>query len=211
MFEKQIVIDGKQHLVGRLAAVIAKELLNGQRIVLVRAEELVKSGPLYKNKMKYVEWLTLKSNTNPRHGGPYHFKSPARLFWRVVRGMVRHKTARGTAALERLRVYEGCPAPYSHMKRQLVPSAMRATRLGNGRKFCRMGDLCSAIGWNKNELVTSLEEKRKTIAGKWFARKVKDFFRKNTTKPIFSTKPNHNLLIKQKNNDAPQLSTKRIY
>merc|ERR1719456_832113 len=173
MFEKQIVIDGKQHLIGRLAAVVAKELLNGQRIVVVRAEEIIKSGPLYKNRMKYVEWLKLKSNTNPRHGGPYHFKAPSKLFWRVVRGMVRHKTARGTAAMDRLRVYEGVPAPYSHKKRQLVPQAMRAVRLTNGRKWCRMGDLCASVGWNKNDLVNRLENKRKDMAGKWFARKLK--------------------------------------
>merc|ERR1712178_280851 len=160
-------IDGKQHLIGRLAAVVSKELLHGQRIVVVRAEEIIKSGPLYKNKMKYNEWLKLKSNTNPRHGGPYHFKAPSKLLWRVIRGMVRHKTARGTAAMERLRCYEGCPAPYSHMKRRLVPSAMRALRLKNGRKWCRLGVLCAAVGWNKNELVSTLEEKRKTRAGEW--------------------------------------------
>merc|ERR1712054_558878 len=160
MFEKQIVIDGKQHLIGRLSAVVAKELLNGSRVTVVRAEEIVKSGPLYKNRMKYCEWLKLKSNTNPRHGGPYHYKAPSKLFWRIVRGMVRHKTARGTAALERLRVYEGVPAPYCHKKRRLVPHAMRATRLANGRKWCRLGDLMASVGWKKNELVTKLEEKR---------------------------------------------------
>merc|ERR1712139_330309 len=173
MFEKQIVIDGKQHLIGRLAAVVAKELLNGQRIVVVRAEEIIKSGPLYKNRMKYVEWLKLKSNTNPRHGGPYHFKAPSKLFWRVVRGMVRHKTARGTAAMDRLRVYEGVPKDYARQKRRLVPHAMRALRLKNGRKWCKLGDLMASVGWNKGELVTSLESKRKDRAGKWFARKLK--------------------------------------
>merc|ERR1712139_320384 len=173
MFEKQIVIDGKQHLIGRLAAVVAKELLNGQRIVVVRAEEIIKSGPLYKNRMKYVEWLKLKSNTNPRHGGPYHFKAPSKLFWRVVRGMVRHKTARGTAAMDRLRVYEGVPAPYSHKKRRLVPQAMRAVRLANGRKWCKLGDLCASIGWTKGPLIASLEAKRATRAGEWFQRRLK--------------------------------------
>ena len=29
MFEKLVVIDGKGHLVGRLASIIAKEVLNG--------------------------------------------------------------------------------------------------------------------------------------------------------------------------------------
>merc|ERR1712066_227974 len=173
MFEKEVVIDAKEHLIGRLAATVAKELLNGQRIVVVRIEDAVKSGPLYKNRMKYMEWLKLKSNTNPRHGGPYHFKAPAQLFWRIVRGMVRHKTARGKAALEKLRVYEGCPHPYSHKKRQMVPKAMRCLRMKNGRKFCRFGDLMAACGWKKNDLVTSLEEKRKSRAGEYFARKLK--------------------------------------
>ena len=29
MFEKLVIIDGKGHLVGRLASIVAKELLNG--------------------------------------------------------------------------------------------------------------------------------------------------------------------------------------
>jgi len=80
MFEKEVVIDAKGHLLGRLAAVVAKELLNGQRIVVVRAEEILKSGVLYKNRMAFVKWMTLKSNTNPKHGGPYYCKSPSRTF-----------------------------------------------------------------------------------------------------------------------------------
>jgi large subunit ribosomal protein L13Ae len=29
MFEKLVIIDGKGHLLGRLASIVAKELLNG--------------------------------------------------------------------------------------------------------------------------------------------------------------------------------------
>jgi len=29
MFEKLVIVDGKGHLLGRLASVVAKELLNG--------------------------------------------------------------------------------------------------------------------------------------------------------------------------------------
>ena len=47
MFEKVTVIDGKDHLVGRLAAVVAKQLLNGQHVVVVRCESLIKSGNFY--------------------------------------------------------------------------------------------------------------------------------------------------------------------
>jgi len=38
------VIDGRDHLLGRLASIIAKELLAGQKIVLVRCDEMVVSG-----------------------------------------------------------------------------------------------------------------------------------------------------------------------
>jgi len=44
MFEKQVVIDGKGHMLGRLASVIAKELLGGQQVVVVRCEQIVVSG-----------------------------------------------------------------------------------------------------------------------------------------------------------------------
>ena len=47
MFEKLVIIDGKGHLIGRLASIVAKELLNGQRIVVVRCEALNKSGSLF--------------------------------------------------------------------------------------------------------------------------------------------------------------------
>jgi large subunit ribosomal protein L13Ae len=40
MFEKEIVIDGRGHLVGRLASKVAKEILSGQRVVVVRCELL---------------------------------------------------------------------------------------------------------------------------------------------------------------------------
>jgi large subunit ribosomal protein L13Ae len=38
MFEKELLIDGKGHMMGRLASVCAHELLRGQRIVIVRAD-----------------------------------------------------------------------------------------------------------------------------------------------------------------------------
>lgn len=39
-----IVIDGKGHLLGRLASICAKQLLIGKKIVVVRTEQIVISG-----------------------------------------------------------------------------------------------------------------------------------------------------------------------
>jgi large subunit ribosomal protein L13Ae len=42
--------------------------------------------------------LRKRRNHNPRKGF-VHYRSPSRIFWRVVRGMLPRKTARGAAAL----------------------------------------------------------------------------------------------------------------
>ena len=38
------VIDGRDHLLGRLCSIVAKELLAGQKIVIVRCDEMCISG-----------------------------------------------------------------------------------------------------------------------------------------------------------------------
>jgi ribosomal protein L13 len=41
---KTKIIDGRDHLLGRLASVVSKELLAGQSIVIVRCDEICVSG-----------------------------------------------------------------------------------------------------------------------------------------------------------------------
>jgi len=43
-FEKQIVIDGRGHMLGRLASIVAKQVLTGQKVVVVRFESINISG-----------------------------------------------------------------------------------------------------------------------------------------------------------------------
>jgi large subunit ribosomal protein L13Ae len=172
MFEKEIVIDGRGHLVGRLASKVAKELLNGQRVVVVRCELLLRSGSLFRNKLNHHEFLRKRMNTNPRRG-PFHFRAPSRIFWRVVRGMLPHKTARGAAALGRLKVFDGIPFPYDQKKRMVVPDALKVLRMKSHRKFCVLGDLAQLVGWTKKDLVTRLEDKRKAKSAKFWELKQK--------------------------------------
>jgi len=172
MFEKEVVIDGRGHLVGRLASKIAKELQNGQRIVVVRCEALLKSGSLFRNKLKFHEFLNKTRNTNPRKGH-IHFRTPSRIFWRMVRGMLPHKTPKGSAALGRLKVFEGIPFPYDQKKRVVVPDALKVLRLKSHRKFCVLGELAQKVGWTRKDLVARLDEKRKVKSAKFWEGKQK--------------------------------------
>jgi len=170
VLEKPILIDCRDHLHGRLCSVVAKELLAGQKIILVRCEEMVISGSLVRNQTKYAQFRNKRMNTNPRRG-PFHFKSPARIVWRTIRGMVHQKSARGQAAIGRLSTFEGIPHPYDKMKRKVIPAALRVVRLKPGRKYTKMGDLANNVGWKHKELVDSLEDKRRAKSEVYFLKK----------------------------------------
>ena len=151
-----IVIDGKGHLLGRLASIISKQILNGQKIVVVRCEEINISGSFFRNKvccirlnllqdcsyssmlpkLRYHNFLHKRHIVNPKKSGPFHHRAPSKILFRAIRGMVPHKTARGAAALERLKLYEGVPPLYDRKKRMVVPEALRVLRLKPGRKYC---------------------------------------------------------------------------
>ncbi|KAJ3206976.1 60S ribosomal protein L16B [Entophlyctis luteolus] len=169
-YEKEIVIDGKGHLIGRLSAVVAKQLLNGNKVTVVRCEELNVSGSFYRNKLKYLNYLRKRCVINPARG-PFHFRAPSRIFYRTLRGMIPHKTARGAAALERLKVFEGIPPPYDKKKRVVVPAALRVLRLAPGRKYCTVKRISAEMGWKYQDVVARLEEKRKAKGAVYYARK----------------------------------------
>nr|KAF6273782.1 ribosomal protein L13a [Pipistrellus kuhlii] len=139
--QQVLVLDGRGHLLGRLAAIVAKQVLLGRKVVVVRCEGINISGNFYRNKLKYLAFLRKRMNTNPSRG-PYHFRAPSRIFWRTVRGMLPHKTKRGQAALDRLKV----------------------VRLKPTRKFAYLGRLAHEVGWKYQAVTATLEEKRKEKA-----------------------------------------------
>merc|ERR1711962_151579 len=169
MFTKETVIDARGHMMGRLASLVAKEILNGQKIVLVRCEDMNISGSLYRNRLKYMEFKRKGMNSNPKKG-QFHFRAPSKIFWRVVRGMIPHKTARGAAALDRMSSYEGIPHPYDRKKRMVVPQALKVLRLKSHRKYCRLGDLASSVGWKYNDLTKRLEDQRRVKSEAYYKR-----------------------------------------
>eukprot|EP00300_Choanocystis_sp_HF-7_P040611 c709_g1_i1.p1 GENE.c709_g1_i1~~c709_g1_i1.p1 ORF type:complete len:207 (+),score=7.29 c709_g1_i1:1-621(+) len=170
MFEKQVVIDGRGHLLGRLASIVAKELLNGQKVIIVRCEGVEISGSFYRNKTKYLSFLTKRCLVRPTHG-PIHFRAPSKMVWRTIRGMMPHKTKRGMHALERLKVFEGVPPPYDKCKRMVIPDALKVKRLHPRRKSTNLGRLASEVGWKYADTVKTLEAKRKVQGEAYYARK----------------------------------------
>ncbi|KAK6620871.1 60S ribosomal protein L13A [Polyplax serrata] len=158
--KKSIVIDAKGHLLGRLASIVAKALLRGEKVTVLRCEQMHISGNFFRSKLKYLAFLRKRCNVNPARG-PFHFRAPSRIFYRTVRGMLPHKTHRGEDALHHLRPYEGIPPAFAKRRRLVVPSAMTVLCLRPGRKYCHLGRLSHEVGWKYQNVIRALEAKRK--------------------------------------------------
>lgn len=171
MFKKEVIVDGRGHLLGRLASVVAKQLLEGQAVTVVRCDEINVSGHLANNRIKFMKYLRKRMNTNPKRG-PYHYRAPSMIFYKAVRGMVPRKSPHGQAALARLKVFDGVPHPYDTKKKMVVPSALRVLKMNPQSQYCVLGDLAGSVGWKHQDLVKRLEEKRKQKAATWYQGKL---------------------------------------
>merc|ERR550514_1397694 len=110
-------------------------------------------------------------NSNPKKG-PLHYRSPSKILWRTIRGMVPHKTPRGAAALDRLKSFEGIPHAYDRKKRMVLPHCLKVLRLRPERHYCKLGDLSEQVGWKQQGLVERLESQRKVKSGVFYKKKL---------------------------------------
>jgi len=157
---KLLIIDARDHIMGRLASTVAKHLLMGTKIVVLRAERIVMSGHLIRNKLKMMAFRGHKMNTNPRRG-PFQYLQPSRMFYRVVRGMLPHRKPRGKRALRLFHCYDGIPPRFAHVKKVKLVTAFRAIKLDPNRPFTSLGRLMTCFGWPHGKLMVKLEHKRR--------------------------------------------------
>merc|ERR1711970_1029547 len=117
-------VDSKNHILGKLAAVVAKHLLEGHYVVVVRCEGINISGHKHRNFINFQSYLNKHCNTNQNHGF-HHHRAPGKIFKKAVRGMVPRKTKRGEEALSRLTVYEGIPKELHNKHFMSAPQALK--------------------------------------------------------------------------------------
>jgi len=101
--------------------------------------------------------------------------------------MIPHKTARGAAALERLKVFEGVPPPYDKVKRVVVPQALRVLRLKPGRKYCTVGRLSHEVGWKYQDVVARYVMLKMVLARDMLTVSVTDLRREERLRVLHTT------------------------
>jgi large subunit ribosomal protein L13 len=139
-----ILVDADGLILGRMASVVAKKLLNGEKISIVNAEKAVISG---KKKSKIAEAKEFLEVGAPKRG-PFHYRRPDRILRKTVRGMVPFKKPKGKNALKKLKVFISVPEDLKDQQPVYIEEA-QAAKL-NGPYFT-LADLAKEIGWNQGE------------------------------------------------------------
>lgn len=103
-----MVIDGKDLILGRLAAFVAKQALLGETVHVVNADLVVITG----NKRNTIAAYKRKVARGAPLIGPYFPRMPDRIVRRTVRGMLDYNAPRGKSAFARVKCHIGVPSEF---------------------------------------------------------------------------------------------------
>ena len=135
------VINADGLILGRMASIIAKRLLKGEKIAVVNAEKAIISG---KKKSKVREAKEFLEVGHPGKG-PMHPRRPDRILRRTIRGMLPYKQPKGKQAYKRLRVFIGVPDELKNREMETIEEA-QAKKLTC--PYFTLGELAREIGWS---------------------------------------------------------------
>jgi large subunit ribosomal protein L13 len=138
--ERAVIIDAKGLVLGRMASIVARRLLQGETIMVVNAEKAVMSG---KKQSRVKEAKTFLEVGHPKKG-PFHPRRPDRIVRRTIRGMLPWKKPKGKQAYKRLRVFIDIPEELKGKEMQTMPE-VSADNLKCS--YTTVGELAKEIGW----------------------------------------------------------------
>jgi large subunit ribosomal protein L13 len=137
------IIDATGHIVGRLASVLAKRLLEGEEIVVVNAEKAIVTG---RRKVVFEEYYARHhrgSTTSRMRGiGPKYPRRPDMVLRRTISRMLPYQQPRGRDALKRLRVHVDVPAEYQGKSFEAIDVARRPPQ----GPFLSLGEVSRLLG-----------------------------------------------------------------
>ena len=138
--ERTAIIDATGLVLGRMASTIAKQLLQGETIIVVNAEKAAISGKrlsILKEKKEFLEVGHFRK-------GPYHHRRPDQIVKRTIRGMLPRKKPKGQQAYKRLKVFLQLPEEFKGKEIQTIPQA----GIENLKcPYITVGELAKRIGW----------------------------------------------------------------
>ena len=102
---EKIIYDGDGAVFGRLASLVAKDLLKGSEVDVINCEKIIVSGDKNLLAKKILEKREMGSGGSLK--GPKYPRVADRLVKRMIRGMLPWDRMKGRDAYRRLKVYIG--------------------------------------------------------------------------------------------------------
>ncbi len=118
------IINAENSILGRLASIIAKRLLNGEKIIVLNADKALISGKKDFIAAKYLRRWRIKTKSNPLKG-PFYPRKTDQILKRTVRGMLPYYKSRGKEAYHRLIVYNNFPDQFREKEIEIIPETQR--------------------------------------------------------------------------------------
>ena len=135
-----VVIDAKGLILGRMASMTAKRLLQGENIIIVNAEKAVISG----KRLSRIKEAKKKLEIGHPKKGPFHPRRPEEIVRRTIKGMLPRRKPKGQQAYRRLRVFLDVPQELKERETQTIPDA-ESEKLKC--PYITVGKLAKEIGW----------------------------------------------------------------
>lgn len=132
------IIDADGLILGRLSSMLAKQLLNGEEIVVINAEKSIITG---KRKMIFAKYKKMRDLSHARKG-PHYPRMPDMILKRTVRGMIPYQKPHGRKAIKNLKVYIGTPKEFENKKSESISSASSESL----SQFVELGEVSRYLG-----------------------------------------------------------------
>jgi large subunit ribosomal protein L13 len=139
-----ILVNADGLILGRMSSLVAKKLLNGEKVIVVNAEKALISG---KKKSKVAEAKEFLEVGAPLRG-PFHYRRPDKILRKTVRGMLPFKQPKGKNALKKLKVFISVPEDLKDQQMVTLEEAQAAKLKG---PYFTLAELAKEIGWNQGE------------------------------------------------------------
>ncbi|MEM2910051.1 MAG: 50S ribosomal protein L13 [Nitrososphaerota archaeon] len=131
--QEETVIDATNLKLGRMASYVAKNLIQGKKVVIINAEKTIVTGTKKAILERYLMLLGRSQKRSIHRPSVWYPRTSDKLVWYAIVRML-PKKPEGRAAASRLKVYVDVPEKYKHTKPvSLEEAKLASTRNRSGR------------------------------------------------------------------------------
>jgi large subunit ribosomal protein L13 len=140
----EVLVDASDLILGRLASSVAKQILNGEKVIIVNAEKAIITGNREDILLRFKKRLGTRT-LGSQSKAPKHPRRPDTYVRRVIRGMLPWKKPKGKKAFKRLKVFIGIPENLDRQPLSMIPQAKKIVQRG-----LTIGEIMTVFGWSNS-------------------------------------------------------------